>query len=76
MSYKSGLLQKIAAGRPADTHLRRAWSRESHGFTLEDYQIWAGLIGHRLYRIYNTAHWRDVDITTKNDVWFALRGVK
>lgn len=46
---------------------------EGRGLTYEDYWIYVCLVGHQKYRNYNTAHWRDVDITTKTDVWNALQ---
>ena len=53
--------------------LKHNFNIEGKGLTYEDYWIYTCLVGYPNYRKYRDAHARDVDITTKVDVWNKLQ---
>ncbi len=72
MSYYAQALRAFVAGDESPM-ITNHWHKEGLGLTFEDYWIYVRMVGHRKYRMYNEAHWRDSDIVDKSDVWNALR---
>jgi len=72
MTHKAEKLKNAYDSDMARFH----WKSDGRGLTFEDYWIFVSLVGHRTYRMYNDAHWRDSDIVDKSDVWKKLQRIE